>query len=149
MLLRSCLKTLRIRGFMVKGWHVGEKVVHLQPSNPLIASWMFSMACSSVAPWDQQPGRPGTQTLYPSSDCCRTTLYLMCHPPLWSIIRQRPRGVQRSIAPDPLSRPRLWRDCVAFVSSSLRRTDSTHLSFACLPDHVLLLVAKEKEPEMA
>ena len=33
-----------------------------------IASWMFLSASSSVSPCDQQPGRPGTETLNPSSD---------------------------------------------------------------------------------
>src|SRR5215510_7819080 len=38
---------------------------------------MFSSASSSVVPCDQQPGRPGQETLNPSSDSLRTTLYFM------------------------------------------------------------------------
>ncbi len=33
-----------------------------------MASRMFSTASCSVTPWDQQPGRPGTETLNPSSE---------------------------------------------------------------------------------
>src|SRR5262245_40715490 len=41
-----------------------------------IASRIFSRASSSVAPCDQQPGRPGTETLYPSSVLSKAILYL-------------------------------------------------------------------------
>jgi hypothetical protein len=34
-----------------------------------IASRTLERASASVAPWDQQPGRPGTETLYPSLEC--------------------------------------------------------------------------------
>jgi formylglycine-generating enzyme required for sulfatase activity len=37
---------------------------------------MFRSASSSVSPCDQQPGRPGTETLKPSSDSCSAILYL-------------------------------------------------------------------------
>lgn len=40
-----------------------------------IASRMFSRASCPVFPWDQHPGKPGHETLKPSSDSCRTTLY--------------------------------------------------------------------------
>lgn len=42
-----------------------------------IPSWMFGKASSSVAPCDQQPGRPGQETLYPSSVRTKATGYLM------------------------------------------------------------------------
>src|SRR5271163_1629992 len=42
---------------------------------------MFSRASSSVSPCELQPGRPGQETLYPSSECCRTTRYFI-HPPI-------------------------------------------------------------------
>src|SRR5713101_5377176 len=40
----------------------------------LIACWMFASASCSVAPWDQQPGRPGQETLNPSSDWRKAAL---------------------------------------------------------------------------
>jgi hypothetical protein len=40
-----------------------------------MASRIFSNASCSVAPWDQQPGSPGTETLTPSSERCNATLY--------------------------------------------------------------------------
>lgn len=40
-----------------------------------IASRMFEIASSSVDPCDQHPGRPGTDTLNPSSDAPRLIVY--------------------------------------------------------------------------
>lgn len=40
---------------------------------------MFSTASFSVLPWDQQPGRPGHETLKPSLDFFNTTLYFIAH----------------------------------------------------------------------
>src|SRR5713101_8364730 len=48
-----------------------------------MASWILSNASASVAPCDQQPGSPGQETLYPSSDFCKTTLYSMILHYLW------------------------------------------------------------------
>src|SRR3990172_8157618 len=45
-----------------------------------IASWMFSRASCSVFPCDQHPGNPGQETLKPSSDSCKTTLYFIATP---------------------------------------------------------------------
>src|SRR5260370_141381 len=42
-----------------------------------MASWMFAKASSSVSPSDQQPGKPGTETLIPSSERWSATLYLI------------------------------------------------------------------------
>ena len=42
-----------------------------------MAASMFSIASASVCPWDQQPGRPGTDTLQPSSDLRRAIRYLI------------------------------------------------------------------------
>jgi hypothetical protein len=38
---------------------------------------MFWRASSSVMPCDQQPGNPGTDTLYPSSVLSNAILYLI------------------------------------------------------------------------
>jgi hypothetical protein len=38
---------------------------------------MFSRASSSVLPWDQQPGKPGHETLKLSLDLFSTTFYFM------------------------------------------------------------------------
>src|ERR1017187_1454159 len=38
---------------------------------------MFAKASSSVAPCDQHPGRPGQETLYPSSVRIKTTGYFI------------------------------------------------------------------------
>ena len=38
---------------------------------------MFLRASCSVSPWDQQPGRPGTETLYPSSLSFSAILYFI------------------------------------------------------------------------
>jgi hypothetical protein len=35
------------------------------------------MASYSVVPWDQQPGRPGTETAKPSSDFCKAIRYFI------------------------------------------------------------------------
>jgi hypothetical protein len=45
-----------------------------------IASWIFSSASASVVPCDQQPGRPGQETLSPSLDFCKTIFYSMILP---------------------------------------------------------------------
>ena len=45
-----------------------------------IAVRMLSSASSSVDPWDQQPGSPGTDTDIPSSDRTSTTLYRIVTP---------------------------------------------------------------------
>jgi hypothetical protein len=42
-----------------------------------MASAMFASAFASSTPWEQHPGKPGTVTLYPSSDRCRQTLQNM------------------------------------------------------------------------
>ena len=42
-----------------------------------MASRMFASASSSVAPCDQHPGRPGQETLYPSSVGIKATGYFM------------------------------------------------------------------------
>src|SRR4030067_2266176 len=47
-----------------------------------MASLIFSKASSSVFPCDQHPGKPGTQTAYPSSVFCRFTLYFIEKSPL-------------------------------------------------------------------
>src|SRR5438094_10412356 len=43
----------------------------------VIASRTLARASVSVAPCDQQPGKPGTETLNPSSVCLRAILYFM------------------------------------------------------------------------
>jgi hypothetical protein len=42
-----------------------------------MASRMLARASASVAPCDQQPGKPGTDTLNPSSLRFNATLYFM------------------------------------------------------------------------
>ena len=46
-----------------------------------MAACMFSSASFSDAPCDQHPGRPGTETLYPSSLCCSAILYFIADSP--------------------------------------------------------------------
>src|SRR5260370_14054251 len=43
---------------------------------------MFASASGSVAPCDQQPGKPGHDTANPSSDGYKTTRYFMLPPTL-------------------------------------------------------------------
>ena len=45
--------------------------------NARMASAIFAIASSSVAPCDQHPGRPGAETLKPSSSRRNTILYLI------------------------------------------------------------------------
>src|SRR5437763_7818493 len=47
------------------------------PRYSSIALRMFSSASASVAPCDQHPGKPGQDTLTPSTECCRTTRYFI------------------------------------------------------------------------
>jgi len=79
-----------------------------------MASWIFSSASASVAPCDQQPGKPGQDTLYPSSDFCKTTLYRIPHNPPFlrlkgSLILAPNTGIQRRGPPRPLQCLVSWR----------------------------------------
>jgi len=62
-----------------------------------IASWMFAKASFSVAPCDQHPGRPGQETLYPSSVCIKATGYFTpsLYHPNWRRWRQLASGAER------------------------------------------------------
>src|SRR5262249_3731931 len=85
---------------------------------------MFCSASSSVAPCDQQPGKPGTETLYPSAVLRSAILYLMttfeplqrvCHCP----------AVELSYGSSPTTQcPRAW--IVSYLVSGARSAPVGH-----------------------
>src|ERR1017187_499673 len=68
---------------------------------------MLAKASSSVAPCDQQPGRPGQETLYPSSVRIKATGYLIsltvaCRP---RTHRRDAENAEKSLPISPSPRP--------------------------------------------